>query len=123
MEKYEVKIETEKLLGGVLNELAKQASPLTLWQIDCFLESINSCRRGLYWLAWNCANDVMADNVHEKPFPDHSAKVKELSGITIETLGTAFKAVKELSVFDRANFGWLEIAPDWVRKQRVFYSS
>lgn len=113
-----MKIETEELLGDVLNELVAQSSPLTLWQIDCFLESIDSCRRGLYWLAWNCAADVMVDNVSEKPFPDRAAKMKELSGITIETLRMALKAAKELPVFEWANFGLLEVVPDWARKQQ-----
>ena len=118
MENYQLKADIEQKLDEVLHEMAAQRTPPTLWQVDCFLESLWDCRRGFYARACNYALDVMATNVADRPFSNRTAaKVKELEGISLVTLRAGLMAVKVLPVFERVNHAPMEIISDWVRKQ------
>lgn len=117
MENSALKTEIEELLDGVLNDLAAQRAPTQLWQLNCFLDSLDDCRRGFYLAAWNRTLDVAADEVSEHAFPDNAASARELSGISLEMLGAGLMGIKVLPVSEETDPGRMDNISDWVRTQ------
>lgn len=117
MENSALKTEIEGLLEGVLVDLVAQRSPTQLWQLNCFLDTLDDCRRGFYRCAWNRTLDVVADDVSEHAFPNNAASARELSGISLEMLRAGLMGIKVLPVSEETDLGRMDNISDWVRKQ------
>jgi hypothetical protein len=123
MENSALKTEIEDLLDGVLIDLAAQRAPTPLWQLNCFLDSLDDCRRGYYRTAWNRTLDVVADDVSEHAFPNNAASARELSGISLEMLRAGLMGIKVLPVSEVTDSGRMDNISDWVRMQSKRFGS